>query len=931
MSDIDATFMKIDKPRPPPLMLPILMAHVFISYSRKDDDFVRRLSAALTERGKEVWVDWEDIHPSAKWKAEIAASIVSAEAFVFVVSPDSIASQVCAWELDQAQQNNKRLIPVVWREPTGSISQTLRDINWIFFQQPEQFTRSLEALISAVDTDLDWLQMHTRMLVRGHEWERGGSDTSFLLRGLDLEQALKWRLSEPGKVPAPTLLHSRYILASQEAQAEEKRRWQAMYENAERQRRRALSRQFAMQSIASTEKRLDLAILLALLAFRQDDTVEARSALLNAITISPFLTSVLRGAHERVSAAVLSGDGKLIAHTTPAKELMVWSVETRRCLFTLTLRETPLALAFTPDSMRLAVGTESGSIELYSMHSPAQAGTQIAKEDTAIGALVFAPDGERVAVGTRSGTVTIWNLESKERNALSPRHTDAVTGLSFSDSGDRLASASKDRQVWLWNLAGPGAAPVALTQSNVTVRTDTPLRVAFDRRENRFVSAALRAILLGSDAATEQERELRAYPELIASVAISPNGETLVFGDDKGHIGLWDLTTGQQFGRTLDLHTACVNDVAFHPDGRQIMSASNDGAVALWNISPPNPYVFSLTGHYDLVYSIAFSPDGKRLVSASKTSILVWDVATRKQIGEPILKLANSTVTVAAIGPAGTVLAATHTSCALALYDLGSHDFLTMLGMTTRDGQADVVHHETVTGIGFTSDEKLLVSIAQDGTLAVWMQSESGEFDVRVIAGLPELYTLAIHPTEHIAAVAGKGGSVYLFDLQTLERIGEPLAMEVTVYRVTFSPDGNLLAAGTGAGTLQLWEWREQRPFGETIVAHADRIYAAEFHPDGKMLATGGADGAILLWDVQTQQPYAKRLHAHTGCVYGIAFNSDGWMASCSDDLTVNLWDMNVESWQARAKDMANRNLTPREWRRYMTNEPYAKLFEDLP
>lgn len=82
---------------------------------------------------------------------------------------------------------------------------------------------------------------------------------------------------------------------------------------------------------------------------------------------------------------------------------------------------------------------------------------------------------------------------------------------------------------------------------------------------------------------------------------------------------------------------------------------------------------------------------------------------------------------------------------------------------------------------------------------------------------------------------------------------------------------------------------------------------------------------------MQTQQPYAKRLQAHTGHIYGIAFNHDGWMASCGDDLRVILWDMNVDSWQARAKNMANRNLTPLEWRRYMSNEPYAKLFEELP
>ena len=37
------------------------MTDVFISYSRKDGDFARRLTNALTASGRDVWVDWEDI------------------------------------------------------------------------------------------------------------------------------------------------------------------------------------------------------------------------------------------------------------------------------------------------------------------------------------------------------------------------------------------------------------------------------------------------------------------------------------------------------------------------------------------------------------------------------------------------------------------------------------------------------------------------------------------------------------------------------------------------------------------------------------------------------------------------------------------------------------------------------------------------------
>jgi TIR domain len=92
------------------------MATAFISYSRKDTDFVRRLYAALEQHGLEGWVDWEGIPPADDWLRKVYAAIESADAFVFVMSPDSLSSVVCADEVAHAVKHNKRLIPVVVRE-----------------------------------------------------------------------------------------------------------------------------------------------------------------------------------------------------------------------------------------------------------------------------------------------------------------------------------------------------------------------------------------------------------------------------------------------------------------------------------------------------------------------------------------------------------------------------------------------------------------------------------------------------------------------------------------------------------------------------------------------------------------------------------------------------------------------------------------------
>ena len=82
---------------------------IFISYSRKDKDFVRRLDDGLRRRGRSAWVDWEDIRPAEEFMQAIYAAIDATDTFIFVLNPDSMRSDVCEladapfpWRLRQA-------------------------------------------------------------------------------------------------------------------------------------------------------------------------------------------------------------------------------------------------------------------------------------------------------------------------------------------------------------------------------------------------------------------------------------------------------------------------------------------------------------------------------------------------------------------------------------------------------------------------------------------------------------------------------------------------------------------------------------------------------------------------------------------------------------------------------------------------------------
>ena len=72
-------------------------------------------------------------------------------------------------------------------------------------------------------------------------------------------------------------------------------------------------------------------------------------------------------------------------------------------------------------------------------------------------------------------------------------------------------------------------------------------------------------------------------------------------------------------------HQSSVESVCFSPDGKTLASGSHE--IILWDVANRQPVGEPLTGHTDSVESVCFSPDGKLLASGSSDdTIILWDV-----------------------------------------------------------------------------------------------------------------------------------------------------------------------------------------------------------------------------------------------------------------------------------------------------------------
>jgi TIR domain len=107
---------------------------VFISYARADASaFVDDLAAGLEVADIQPLVDLQSISAAQEWKPRISALIQQSDTVIFVITPASVKSEICRWEIQEAIARSKRLVPVQWLETNiADIPPELAKLNLIF-------------------------------------------------------------------------------------------------------------------------------------------------------------------------------------------------------------------------------------------------------------------------------------------------------------------------------------------------------------------------------------------------------------------------------------------------------------------------------------------------------------------------------------------------------------------------------------------------------------------------------------------------------------------------------------------------------------------------------------------------------------------------------------------------------------------------------
>src|SRR5262249_15813351 len=107
-------------------------------------------------------------------------------------------------------------------------------------------------------------------------------------------------------------------------------------------------------------------------------------------------------------------------------------------------------------------------------------------------------------------------------------------------------------------------------------------RLSFSQDGRTLAYSRLGGVTLWDTTSGRTELAIEHRQSDIQSIALSPRGDRLAFGDGSGYLMLWDLSTGKEV-RTVQGHRGPIVSIDFSPDGSSVASGSRDHVIGVWS------------------------------------------------------------------------------------------------------------------------------------------------------------------------------------------------------------------------------------------------------------------------------------------------------------------------------------------------------------
>jgi WD40 repeat protein len=814
-------------------------------------------------------------------------------------------------------------------------------------------------LASHLSVHRDFLQWRDDLRRRISAWQQSGEQPNQLLTGAALKRGLAQKAAQPGQLSQ----NEREFLTLSRTRVKKLRRRAFLSaatvltlttallvfamiqrQNATQSQSIALSRKLAATASQLASSNPQLAALLSVAAFRENDTSEAQVSLAQQLTNLKHIDRFVNTGSPSVSGVAFTPDGRSLVACGDAgiaapkagrgDEVTTWNVRSGAKVGALPTGICE-GMALSPDGHTLAVDTSSGggtggsareNVALWDLRKGTKIGTIPGG-----GGIAFSPDGRTLAISGVQDNVTLWNVARRAQvgtlalpaTAGLPAQAIGSIGLTFSPDGRLLATdGGPDTTL----PAGPILASVwDLQRHRIISRVQgsqtnfrAVLSLAFSP-DGRMVAAGTHSatIILHSLATGKEMAVLQADGDVNALV-FSKDGHSLISGDGGGHVITWNVAQRVRQA-TLTGHTAAVGTLALSPDGRTVASGGGDGKVVLWDFNGNNH--LALASLPQAAGPAVFSPDGHLLAAAGTSGSAIWDLGRR-------VRLATLPAKTTPVGftPDGRTVVLKDTSGKAILWDV-----------TGRHETASAAIPGVAVG-ALSPDGKTLAFMSNDnGDVFLWDLRRQAKV-ATLTSRSPGVNSLAFSPSGDTLAV-GATDKIFLWNLdQRSVTATLPAENPGGVLSVALSPDGQTLAStvlkgsqtglGCAACYVVLWDLSNHTQIATLDGFHPNEPNSLAFSPDGRLLASG-TGSEVIVWSV-AQKTSIATLHVPGPVTFSpnghILAASAKWNQNLITATGITLWDVDSAGWARHLCQIAGRDLTKAEWATYIPGRPYQAI-----
>ena len=394
------------------------------------------------------------------------------------------------------------------------------------------------------------------------------------------------------------------------------------------------------------------------------------------------------------------------------------------------------------------------------------------------------------------------------------------------------------------------------------------------------------------------------HEHIVNSIAVSPNGRTVVSGDADGNLKVWDLSTL----RCLDSIRAHdgwgVWNAEFSHDGEMLASTGSENSVRLWRIDPSSGKltvndVFGENTPKEN-WCVTFSPDGKFLAAGGQGKVRMWDLSTRKQTE---LRRTGGRAFALAFGPGGHALAA-HCGTRVVVWELPNDELpeKNLEPICIIEGFKNIAWLD----VDFSPDGSLIAATWRDDGVKLWrVEERERHIEIEPTKPLHHLQTgslaqsLVFDRDGKTLAIGSRDKTISFWDTSTGDKLPNELrGHSSAVSGVRYTPNGTMVSSSLDH-TMRIWDLH--RPLSsidqlepEYPQDYSGRVEALSFSKDGKWIAatdgvwTATAESKVVLWDTKTWQV------AGTFSGKGFAFSHDSRLLAVAEfnPNQVQLWDL---------------------------------------